>query len=258
MELQEVLDDVPADQAVEDHAPTTRIRLWDLPVRIFHWSLLAAVATAIVTGKLGGDWMGLHGKAGLSIIGLVAFRLAWGFFGSTHARFVSFLPSPAKLLAYLKGRWKGVGHNPLGALSVLALLGVLGVQAGTGLFSNDDIAFTGPLATLVDEAFSHRLTSLHHQLVNALFVLLGLHVIAIAYYVWIKKNNLLKPMVTGWKDVDAQTKTPRQAGPVALIVSVAIALATVYAVSGAWIHEQAPAQAPANSKGNSTSKPAAW
>lgn len=216
-------------------AETTRIALWDLPVRIFHWSLLAAVGTAIVTGQIGGEWMGAHGKAGLCIIGLVVFRIVWGFLGSTYARFSTFVPTPGQLQTYLRGQWHGIGHNPLGALSVLALLGLLALQAGTGLFGNDDIAFTGPLAALVSEALSYKLTGWHHQLSNLLYVLLGLHVAAIAFYVAIKKDNLVKPMLTGWKDVAPHATPPRNANPLALLVSVLLALGAAYGASGWWI-----------------------
>lgn len=270
MALQEVLEQeggsvAPSTSSASKAGTTRRIKLWDLPVRIFHWSLVAAVTTVIVTGKIGGDLMAWHGRAGIAIVGLLAFRLSWGFLGSTHARFTSFVPSPAGILSYLKGRWRGVGHNPLGALSVLALLFVLGVQVGTGLFSNDDIAFAGPLAPLVNEDLSHQLTSWHHQLVNVIFTLLGLHVAAIAFYLAFKKDNLVKPMVTGWKEIDVQDKVPahREGGPVALVVSLLIAGAAVYGANGTWAHHSAapstsdavspaaatPAASPASSSG---------
>jgi len=269
MELQEGLEqDLPtspplstAQGARRQTAAIARIKLWDLPVRIFHWSLVAAVTAVIATGKIGGDMMEWHGRAGLAIVGLVAFRLSWGFLGSTHARFTSFLPSPAGILAYLQGRWRGIGHNPLGALSVLALLAVLGVQAGTGLFSNDDIAFTGPLIDLVDEEVSQLLTGWHHKLVNVIFALLGLHIAAIFYYVKFKKDNLVKPMVTGWKDIDPKEHAPandRRGGPVALVVSVLIAAGAVYGANGAWIHTAKPAS-PASTTNTSTNTNApAW
>ncbi|HEY2976343.1 MAG TPA: cytochrome b/b6 domain-containing protein [Burkholderiaceae bacterium] len=207
----------------------TRIRLWDLPLRIFHWSLVGAVATAVVTGELGGPWMELHGKAGLTIVGLVVFRLVWGLIGSTHARFVHFAPTPSKLKAYLRGQWRGTGHNPLGALSVFAVLGLLAVQVGTGLFSNDDIAFSGPLFNTIDDAFAGRLTGLHRQLANVLLALLALHVTAIVFYLRFKRDNLVKPMVTGWKEVENGQST-QQGGPIAFAVSVTIALAVVHAI----------------------------
>lgn len=211
----------------------TRIRLWDLPTRLFHWSLVLAVSTAVITGELGGDWMGIHGKAGLTIVGLVTFRVVWGFIGSTHARFLSFLPTPSKIWAYLKGRWQGVGHNPLGALSVFALLGLLAVQAGTGLFTNDDIAFTGPLNVLVDETLAGRVTGWHRQLANVLLGLLALHIVAIFFYVRVKKDKLIKPMVTGWKEVPKGQSTTK-GGPVALVVALLAAGTAVYFASGAY------------------------
>jgi len=224
-------------QALADAPPARiRIRLWDLPVRIFHWSLVLAVATAIITGELGGSWMDLHGKAGLVIVGLVVFRLVWGLIGSTHARFLNFLPTLSRIRAYLKGQWQGVGHNPLGALSVFTLLGLLAVQAATGLFSNDDISFSGPLFSLVDEALASRLAGIHRQFANVLLVLLALHVAAIVFYLRFKRDNLVKPMVTGWKEVESEkvaTKPVAKGGPVALTVALLVSLGLVYAVSGA-------------------------
>lgn len=190
-------------------AAATRIRLWDAPLRLFHWSLVAAVGTLIVTGKLGGAWMPVHGYAGRAVVGLVVFRLVWGVVGSAPARFASFWPTPGRIAAYLRGQWQGVGHNPLGALSVLALLTLLALQAGTGLFGNDDIAYTGPLVDLVSTDFSEQITHWHQRLANVLYVLLGLHVAAIAFYKLVKKHDLLRPMVTGWKQVPAQIPPPR-------------------------------------------------
>jgi len=229
------VDASTASDAVITSTPRHRIRLWDLPLRVFHWSLLAAVSVAIATGLAGGEWMPLHGQAGLVIVGLLSFRVVWGLWGSTYARFRTFVPSPATLLAYLQGRWQGAGHNPLGALSVLALIGVLAAQVATGLVGNDEIAFTGPLASQVDEALSLKLTGLHHQLVNVLYLLLGLHIVAIAVHTFVKKDPLVKPMVTGWKEVPATAPVPRRAGPVAFIVALAVALAAVYAASGQWV-----------------------
>ncbi|MGC3944565.1 MAG: cytochrome b/b6 domain-containing protein [Chryseolinea sp.] len=222
---------------------TTRVQLWDWPLRLFHWSLLAAVATAIVTGELGGDWMAWHGCAGITVVGLLAFRVVWGLIGSSTARFSHFAPTPGKILAYLRGRWRGTGHNPLGALSVFGLLGVLAFQAGSGLFSNDDIAFTGPLAGLIGDGLSHTLTNWHRQVANGLFVLIGLHVAAIAFYALVKKDKLVRPMVTGWKDIPADLPKPRRARRVALIAAFLAGAAASYAASGAWIAQPAAPEA---------------
>lgn len=208
-----------------------RILVWDLPTRIFHWALVAAVTVAIVSGEIGGDWMELHGKAGLAIVGLVTFRLVWGIAGSTHARFINFAPTPSSLRAYLRGRWKGQGHNPLGALSVFALLALLAAQVGTGLVGTDEISFTGPLAALVEEGTSLRLTGLHQQLTWVLFALLAVHVLAILIYLAVKKDNLVKPMVTGWKDVRSGESAARVSWT-ALLLAIAAAGAAVYFASG--------------------------
>ena len=227
------------DTAVKIPIPaTTRIRLWDLPTRIFHWGLVAAVSTAFVTAKIGGEWMELHGKAGLAIVGLLVFRVTWGIIGSTHARFLNFAPSPAKLRAYLKGQWTGSGHNPLGALSVFALLGILLLQAVSGLFSDDEISFNGPFSALIDSSLSHRLTGLHHQISNFLLSLLVLHIIAIVFYLWFKKNNLVKPMVTGWKEGRAE-ESANKASLSAFIAAALIAVASVYVASGAALPKPA-------------------
>jgi cytochrome b len=231
----------------------TRIHLWDLPLRIFHWALVAAVTVAIVTAKVGGDWIDLHAKAGLTIIGLLAFRITWGIFGSTHARFAQFAPTPARIIRYLKGEWQGVGHNPLGALSVFALLSLLAAQAITGLFSNDDIAFNGPLSVLISKEFSDRLTGLHHQLSNILLGFIGLHVAAVLFYLLIKKTNLIKPMITGWKEIEHDKPLFNKAARgsfTGLLSSIIVALLAVYAANASgWVNTAATTDpTPANTQ----------
>lgn len=239
MSAREFLDGVGADREGERSVATdgggnavVRVRVWDLPVRAFHWSLVLAVTVAIVTGEAGGDWMDIHGKAGLCILGLLVFRLLWGLLGSTHARFISFFPTPRRVRAYLGGRWTGAGHNPLGALSVFALLALLSVQVVSGLFSNDEIAYSGPLYPWVSEALAGRLSAIHRLSVNGLFVLIGLHVLAIGYYVRVKRDNLLKPMVTGWKDV-AHGVPASRVSRLALASSVLLAVATALTIGAA-------------------------
>lgn len=227
---------------------TQRIRLWDLPTRLFHWSLVILVVAAFVSGKIGGNAMDWHGKFGLTIVGLLTFRLVWGIVGSTYARFVSFFPTPASVLAYLRGQWRGVGHNPLGALSVFGLLGLLAFQVASGLFGNDDIAFRGPLYDLIGKDLSDRLTGLHKLSVNALIALVVLHLAAILFYTRVRKDNLLKPMFTGWREVaPGQGRSATGGGPIAFVVALLIALAAVYAASGAWlpVAPPAPVSAPA-------------
>lgn len=218
-----------------------RIRLWDLPTRLFHWLLAGLVVASFVSGKIGGNAMDWHGKFGLAILGLLAFRLVWGFAGSTYARFVSFLPTPAKVLAYLRGQWRGVGHNPLGAFSVFGLLLLLAFQVGTGLFGNDDIAFRGPLYELIGKDLSDRLTGLHKLSVNVLIALVTLHIVAIAFYVRVKKDDLIRPMLTGWKDVaPGEGASASGGGALPLAVALLVAVTTVYGGSGAWLPTPPP------------------
>lgn len=207
--------------------------VWDLPLRIFHWSLAATVTTAIVTAELGGPWMAWHGRAGLLVVGLLVFRIGWGIAGSATARFAGFAPTPARLRRYLRGEWRGAGHNPLGALSVFAMLGLLTLQVATGLFGNDDIAFAGPLNRLVDDALGARLTGWHRLLANGLFALLGLHLVAIAFHELVKRHRLVRPMVTGWRD-DAAASRSFVAGSSRVLVAAVVLAAAVVGVIG-WV-----------------------
>lgn len=216
-----------------------RIRLWDLPTRLFHWSLALAVVAAVVSGQLGGKLIDWHGRIGLAVVGLVAFRLVWGFVGSTYARFAQFFPTPGQIKAYLADRWRGEGHNPLGALAVFGLLALVAVQVGSGLFANDDIAFVGPLYDLVGREWSDRLTGLHHLLANVLVGLVALHVAAIMFYAHAKKRNLVKPMITGWKE-GGEHESAKGGGWPAVAVALALALAAVYGASGAWLPAPPP------------------
>lgn len=215
------------------------VLVWDLPTRLFHWLLVAALLGAVVTGQLGGGLIEWHGRFGLAIVGLVAFRLVWGIAGSTYARFAHFFPTPARVKAYLAGQWRGEGHNPLGALSVFGLILLLTAQVVTGLFANDDITFTGPLFDLISKDLSNRLTGLHHRLSNLLIALVVLHIAAIAFYGHFKKKKLLKPMITGWK-ADAEGESARGGGLLAFIVAALVAGAAVYGASGAWMPEPPP------------------
>jgi len=232
-----------SDFGVVDVTPgARRILLWDLPLRVFHWSLVASVTTAVVTGELGGAWMAWHGRAGLLIVGLLVFRIVWGVIGSATSRFTHFAPSPASLVAYLRGGWRGIGHNPLGALSVFALLGLLALQAATGLFGNDDIAFAGPLNHLVADTLGSRVTGWHRLLAWGLFALTGLHLLAIAFHILVKRHRLIRPMITGSQQVDVDTPLPRRlhgGGRFALLAAVSLAAAGVLAL--VWVGS-APSQ----------------
>lgn len=183
------------------------IRVWDLPTRLFHWALAACVITLVITGNLGGNWMVWHGRAGYAVLSLLLFRMVWGLIGGHWSRFSNFLYGPSAVLAYLRGRSPTahrVGHNPLGMLSVFALITVLLLQVGTGLFADDEIAFTGPLTSLVSGDAVSQATRYHKSVGKLLLMaLVAVHILAIVFYRWVKKDNLITPMVLGDKQVDS-------------------------------------------------------
>ncbi len=220
---------------------TRTIRIWDLPTRLFHWFLLLLVVASFVTGWVGGNLIEWHSRAGIAIAGLLAFRLVWGFVGSTYARFAHFVPGPGRLLAYLRGQWSGLGHNPFGALSVLALLGILIFQAASGLVANDDIAFEGPLYALVSKATSDSLSSLHRQNFWIIIALVSLHVLAIAFYARVKKDNLVMPMITGVKEVPTADARPAQGGgALAVVLALVAAGFVIWAATGGLLPPPPP------------------
>ena len=179
------------------------IRVWDLPIRLFHWLLVLCIVLSFITVKIGGNAMEFHALIGYCVLTLIIFRVCWGLVGSHHARFIHFVPSPKGLVNYILGKTKaGLGHNPLGALSVLALLFSLGLQATTGLFANDDIAFEGPFAKYVSNDAVQLLTSIHYFNEKVLIILIALHLCAILYYQKFKGENLIKPMLLGDKEID--------------------------------------------------------
>ncbi|MGJ0485679.1 MAG: cytochrome b/b6 domain-containing protein [Methylomicrobium sp.] len=218
-------------------------QVWDWPLRVFHWLLVVAVVGTYASGKAGGEWTDWHGRFGTLVLGLLVFRLLWGFVGGRHARFNDFFPTLPRLIAYFKGHWQGIGHNPAGALAVLALLGTLSVLVGTGLFANDDIAFEGPLFNLIDKDSSDTLSGWHIKIVNLLIGLVGLHLAAIIFYQRVKKHNLILPMLTGKKHIP-KTLAPAvnySTGTLSLIFSLLIAISTVWGVwGGSFIEYLAP------------------
>lgn len=204
------------------------IYVWDLPVRLFHWLLAAAVLGSYVTGSLGGLWLDWHGRLGVFILALIVFRIAWGWLGSTYARFSSFFPTPRRLQDFFAARWQGPGHNPLGALSVLALLGLTLAQAVLGLFAmNDEIEFYGPLSELLSATSSSRAAAWHVWLFNLLLFFIILHLLAIAYYRWVKGKDLLRPMFNGKvRTTQAARAEPARGGGL-VNFSIAVAIAAV-------------------------------
>ena len=221
---------------------THTIRIWDLPTRLFHWALAACVIGLVVTGKVGGDAMPWHGRLGYAVLTLLLFRLVWGLIGGRWSRFANFLPTPARLLRHLRGQGRpeeDAGHTPLGALSVLAMLLALAAQAGTGLFADDEIAFSGPLTATVSGAMAKTLTRFHKDWGQLLVIaLVVLHLLAIAVYA-LRGKHLTWPMLTGDKQLSAsQGVRPAADGArrrfMALIV-LALAAAAVW-----WVVSSAP------------------
>jgi len=178
-------------------------RVWDLPTRIFHWALVFCVVALVVTGNIGGNAMVWHFRSGYAVLSLLLFRVVWGLIGGRWSRFTSFIYAPSTILNYLKGLGRpehSVGHNPLGAGSVFAMLFFLLAQVGTGLFSDDDIANSGPLSKFVSNAMVSSATWYHKEVGKRIIVVLViLHVVAILFYLFKKKENLVKTMIHGDK-----------------------------------------------------------
>jgi cytochrome b len=190
------------------------VHIWDLPTRLFHWALVVCIIGAFVSVKLGGLYMDWHVRFGCTALGLILFRLLWGFFGPRYARFSQFLRGPAAVARYLKGAAAPAGHNPLGALSVVALLLAIGFQAVSGLFATDDIMTQGPLFGHVSEAFSGAMTSWHKLNEWIIIGLVALHLAAVAWYALVRRKRLVRAIITGKvdaKDVPAGTP-PTQDG----------------------------------------------
>ncbi len=180
-----------------------KVRVWDLPTRMFHWALVLSALGLLVTGKIGGEAMIWHARLGYGVGSLLLFRLAWGFVGGHWSRFASFTHPPRVILDHLRGRADArlaTGHSPLGALSVYALLAFLLAQVATGLFSDDTADFAGPLNILVSNRTARLLTGYHKDIGQVVLIALALlHVGAIAYYRWRKGQHLVGPMVHGDK-----------------------------------------------------------
>jgi len=228
---------------------TDVIQVWDLPLRLCHWLLVLGVLGAYVTADYRGPLIDWHGRFGALVLGLLVFRVIWGFTGTLHARFVSFFPTPARIVSYVNGDWRGQGHTPIGAVAVFVLLGVLLFLAFTGLFANDDIAFQGPWWHLVAKPVSDSISGWHAKAFGILKVLILLHLTAIGFYRLFKKRNLVKPMLTGNKSAsggplssDSDAVLPRFL--IASAISVAVTWVIYSGVPGHWFSAP-PADAPA-------------
>lgn len=203
-----------------------RIRIWDLPTRLFHWLLALCVIGLVTTAQLGlMDW---HFRFGYSVLTLLLFRLCWGLLGGRWSRFASFLYSPASLWRHLRGRGSPqheIGHSPSGALSVYALLGLLLAQVGSGLMSDDEIAAAGPLTALVPGHWVSLATWYHRDIGKWLLLgLVTLHILAVLYYLGVRKRNLITPMVNGDKLLPAAAEASRDDARSRLLAAVLLLL----------------------------------
>jgi len=223
------------------NAERVEVKVWDVPVRVVHWSLVLLLVFQVWSGKEGGLTITYHMWSGYAILTLVIFRVLWGFVGSTHARFADFLYAPKAMMQYtrtLTGRRAALyaGHNPIGGLSALAMLLCMLLQAGTGLFSNDDVLSEGPLYKYVTKETSDWLTTIHNYNFYVLLALAGIHIAAILYYWIYKRENLVAAMFTGKKRLPAELGAAqgRMASIWKALVLLALSALIVYALVRAW------------------------
>jgi cytochrome b len=212
----------------------TRVRVWDVPTRLVHWLLVAGFALSWWTGETGRlEW---HRWSGYGLSGLVIFRVYWGFFGSSTARFANFLRGPRVIAGYLRGAWPPApGHNPLGALSVLALLVLLIAQILFGLFAVDvDGIESGPLSLYVSFETGRAAAKWHGVVFIALQWLVALHIVAIAYYRFAKKQDLLPAMFHGTREFERDMPTVQRASTARLVVGVILAALLSWLVARAF------------------------
>jgi cytochrome b len=205
-----------------------KIRVWDFPTRVFHWTLAFCVVGLFATGLTGGSWIIWHERIGFVTFALILFRLVWGVIGSETSRFTDFLRGPSSILRYLKtGVSPTQGHNPMGGWSVFAMLALLVVQVGTGLIVDDDIANKGPLADKVPSEWVSLATTIHRYGKWTLGGLIALHLCAIAYYTLVKKQKLIGPMVSGDREVEP-TQTVPQVRPAGIMPWAVLAVCSAF------------------------------
>lgn len=209
---------------------TTEVKVWDLPIRLFHWSLAILVSVLWISGQKGN--LDIHMLLGLWVLALLIFRLIWGFVGSPTARFSQFVRGPKAIRDYLTaartGAVRSIGHNPLGALSVLGLIGMLLAQSASGLFTTDDIVTDGPLVHLVTSKTAALLSSFHRIGSKVLLALIVVHLGAVVFYKWVKKDDLVRTMITGTKKVPQGIQGIRFANSWLALVLFAMAAALVW------------------------------
>lgn len=210
-----------------------RVKVWDVPVRLFHWMLLVLLAFSWWSGEEGNEWMPYHEWSGGAILALVLFRIAWGFVGSDTARFADFVRSPRHSYAYFRSVLQRqakayLGHNPLGGWMIVSLLVVLLVQAVTGLFGNDDNGYEAPLSHWVPHDVSSLITTLHAYNFDLLLGLVGLHIAAVVTHQLVRHDDMITAMFTGVKTPVAGATAGRMASNGRALALLAFAAALVY------------------------------
>jgi cytochrome b len=207
--------------------PVPAALVWDLPLRAFHWLLVLAVAGSFATHYAGIEWFEWHRRLGYATCVLVGFRVIWGFAGTRHSRFKSFLHSPRVIVAYLRGResYPMAGHNPLGGVSVAVFLALLLLQAATGLFANDEIANAGPFYGWITQETSNLLTRVHALNANALLAGIGLHLLAVGWYDLVRRRGLTRAFLVGRKPGAEPIPSSRTLRALVIVLLLAGALA---------------------------------
>ena len=211
---------------------TSGVAIWDLPTRLFHWLLVILIGFSWWTAEYHYD--DLHIWSGIAVLSLLIFRILWGIVGSSTARYASFVRGPKAVFGYLQGSWRGIGHSPLGALSVVALLVMIGIQVGLGLFASDeDGIMQGPLARLVSIDAGDWAREWHEELFNVLLALIGLHVAAIVFY-RLRGKKLVGPMITGRGQLEPGVQPMRPGKWWAAVLCLVIAIGiTRWVIAGA-------------------------
>ncbi len=207
-----------------------KVTVWDLPIRLFHWAIVLLVGFSWLSARL--EWMDWHLRSGYAILTLLVFRLLWGVFGSQTARFAQFLTGPRAILRHLahlprREPDREIGHNAVGGWMVVLMLILLSIQAGTGLFSNDDIMTEGPCADVVGKDNSDWLTHIHRLNFTLIEIVIALHILAVLTYAVVKRQDLVRPMLTGRKRLPVALPAPRLRHPLLALGLLAIAAGVV-------------------------------
>lgn len=219
---------------IEPHRPSSKsaVTVWDLPLRLFHWSLLLLFVVAYATGNRV-QYYGAHEAAGISLFGLLVFRLIWGFAGNQAARFSTFLRGPRAALTHVRELLQGraepaAGHNPVGGWAVAVMLILLLIESVSGLFSST-FDYAGPLAPLVSDAWADRMATIHAVNLDLLLAMIGLHLLGIALTSILGRENLVASMIHGRKHLAATSSASAERGS---WVRAAIAVIAAAAITG--------------------------